>query len=93
MTITEIWEAISKMAGNHFEWAQAHPKFGLLFAALLLALWLMGLLFRWKWACHWQFGGKLCLFDDCSPKTRRRVQIALIGVALAVCLTMFFVWK
>ncbi len=52
MTITEIWEAISKMADNHFEWAQAHPKFGLLFAAFLLALWLTGLLLRWKWACE-----------------------------------------
>ena len=91
MTITEIWEAISKMAGNHFEWAQAHPKFGLLFAAT--ALWLTGLLLRWKWACEWQYWGKLWLFDDCKPETRRRIQIALVGVALAACLTKFFVWS
>ena len=93
MTITEIWEAISKMAGNDFEWAQAHPKFGLLFAATLLALWLTGLLLRWKWACEWQYWGKLWLFDDCKPETRRRIQIALVGVALAACLTKFFVWS
>ena len=86
-------EAENAKAESFFEWAQAHPKFGLLFAALLLAVWLAGLLLGWKWACEWQFGGKLWLFDDCSPKTRRRVQIALIGVALAACLTMFFVWE
>lgn len=91
--ITEIWEAVSKMAGDHFEWAQANLKFGLLFAAFLLTFWLTGLLLRWKWACHWQFGGKLWFFDDCSPETRRRIQIVLIGMALAACLTMFFVWK
>lgn len=93
MTITGIYETLSGKAESFFEWAQAHPKFGLLFAALLLALWLMGLLLRWKWACHWQFGGKLWFFDDCSPETRRLIQIALVGVALAACLTMFFVWK
>ena len=51
MTITGIYETLNGKAESFFEWAQAHPKFGLLFAALLLALWLMGLLFRWKWAC------------------------------------------
>lgn len=86
MTITEIWEAISQMADDHFEWAQAHPKFGLLFAALLLALWLTGLLLRWKWACQWQFWGKLWFFDDCKPETRRRIQIVLVSVALICCL-------
>ncbi len=88
-----MYEAENAKAESFFEWAQAHPKFGLLFAALLLAVWFAGLLLGWKWACEWQFGGKLWLFDDCSPKTRRRVQIALIGVALSACLTMFFVWK
>lgn len=93
MTVTGIYEALNGKAEAFFEWAQAHPKYGLLFAALLLALWLTGLLRRWKWACHWQFGGNMWFFDDCSPETRRRIQIALVGVALAACLTMFFVWK
>lgn len=91
--ITEICEAVSRKAGEHFERAQSNPKFGLLFVAALLALWLMGLLLRWKWAYHWQFGGKLWFFDDCKPETHRRIQIALVGVALIACLTMFFVWR
>ena len=93
MTITGIYDALNGKAESFFEWAQANPKFGLLFAALLLALWLMGLLLRWKWACQWQFWGKLWFFDDCKPETRRRIQIVLIGMALIACLTMFFVWK
>lgn len=93
MTITGIYETLNGKAESFFEWAQANPKFGLLFAALLLALWLMGLLLRWKWACQWQFWGKLWFFDDCKPETRRRIQIVLIGMALIACLTMFFVRK
>ena len=72
MNITDIYEAINSKAESFFEWAQAHPKIGLLIAAALLALWFVGILLRWKWACHWQFGGKLWLFDDCKPETRRR---------------------
>lgn len=37
MTITGIYETLNGKAESFFEWAQAHPKFGLLFAALLLA--------------------------------------------------------
>lgn len=91
MTVTDIYEAINGKADRFFEWAQANPKFGLLFASFLLAFWLTGLLLRWKWACHWQFWGKLWFFDDCKPETRRRIQIALVGVALIDFLTMFFV--
>lgn len=93
MTITGIYETLNGKAESFFEWAQANPKFGLLFAAFLLAFWLTGLLLRWKWACQWQFWGKLWFFDDCKPETRRRIQIVLIGMALIACLTMFFVWK
>ncbi len=46
----------------------------------VVPIWLAGLLFRWKWACHWQFNSKLWLFDDCKPETRRRVQIVLVSV-------------
>ena len=91
MTIIDIYEALNGKAESFFEWAQAHPKYGLLFAAVLLAVWLLGLLFRWKWACRWQFWGKLWLFDDCNPEAHRRIQIVLVGVALVACLTMFFV--
>ena len=59
MTITDIYEAMNGKAESFFEWAQAHPKYGLLFAAALLVLWLAGLLLRWKWACHWQFNSTL----------------------------------
>lgn len=86
--ITEIWEAASRKAGEVFEWAQAHPKFAYLFVAILLAFWLTGILRRWKWACEWLYHGKLWLFDDCKPETRRRVQIALIGIALIACLAL-----
>lgn len=90
MNITDIWEAMNCKAESFFEWAQAHPKIGLLIVAALLALWLAGLLLRWKWALHWQFGGKLWMFDDCSPETLRRIQILLVGLAIAGCLTVFF---
>lgn len=91
--ITEIWEAMNSKAESFFEWVQAHPKYGLLFAVGLLVLWLIGLLRRWRWACHWQFHGKLWMFDGCSPETRRRVQIVLVSIAIIGCLTMFFVWR
>ena len=89
--ITDIFQFMNEKAEAFFEWAQANPKFGLLIVAVLLAVWLTGLLRRWKWACHWQFGGKLWLFDDCKPETRHWVLIALVSVALAACLTLFFV--
>lgn len=82
MTVTDIYEAMNSKAEAFFEWLQAHPKYGLLFGVGLLALWLAGLLFRWKWACHWQFNSKLWLFDDCKPETRRRVQIVLVSVLI-----------
>ena len=52
MTVTDIYEAMNSRAEAFFEWTQAHPGYGLLFAAALLALWLTGLLLRWKWACQ-----------------------------------------
>lgn len=91
--ITEIWEAVSRKAGEHFEWAQAHPKFAYLFVTILLAFWLTGVLRRWKWACEWQYHGKLWLFDNCKPETKRRIYIIILSIALIVSLTMFFVWK
>lgn len=82
-----------QQGGSVFEWLQAHPKYGLLFGVGLLALWLAGLLFRWKWACEWQFHGKLWFFDDCKPETRRRVQIVLVSVLIILILVGFFVWR
>ena len=93
MTVTDIYEAMNSKAEAFFEWLQAHPKYGLLFAAGLLAVWLAGLLLRWKWACHWQFNRSLWFFDDCKPETRRKVQMVLVGMAIIACLTMFFAWK
>lgn len=93
MTVTDIYEAMNSKAEAFFEWLQAHPKYGLLFAAGLLAVWLAGLLLRWKWACHWQFNSSLWFFDDCKPETRRKVQMVLVGMAIIACLTMFFAWK
>ena len=86
MTVTDIYEAMNSKAEAFFEWLQAHPKYGLLFGVGLLALWLAGLLFRWKWACEW-------LFDDCKPETRRRVQIVLVSVLIILILVGFFVWR
>lgn len=94
MTGIDMYEVINNKVGSFFEWVQAHPKYGLLFAFGLLALWLAGLLLRWKWACHWQFSrSETWIFDDCTPETRRRIQIVLVSIALVACLTMFFVWK
>ena len=84
MTVTDIYEAMNSKAEAFFEWLQAHPKYGLLFGVGLLALWLAGLLFRWKWACEWQFHGKLWFFD---------VQIVLCRVLIILILVGFFVWR
>lgn len=91
MTINDIYEAMNSKAESIFEWAQARPKYSLLFAAELLTLWLAGLLLRWKWACHWQFNSKLWFFDNCKPEMRRRIQIVLVSLALIACLTIFVV--
>lgn len=88
-----IYEAMSDAADRFFGWAQSNPKFGLLLVAALLALWLTGLLFRWKWACHWQNHGKMWIFDDCKPETKRRIQIFFVTVALLADLMLFILWK
>ena len=94
MTGIDMYEVIDNKVGSFFEWGQAHPKYGLLFASGLLALWLAGLLLRWKWACHWQFNrSETWIFDDCTPETRRRIQIVLVSIAIIGCLTMFFAWR
>ena len=46
MNITDIYETINSKTESFFEWVQAHPKIGLLFAAGLLALWFVGILLR-----------------------------------------------
>ena len=87
---TELFQTLGAKAEAHFEWAQAHPKFGLLIAAALLALWLVGLIRGWKWALHWNFNSRLCFFDDCSASARRYVQIAIISIAIISCIVLFF---
>ncbi len=84
---------MSCKAEAFFDWAQAHPQFAMLIVAALLGLWLLGLLLQWKWACHWQFGGKLWIFDDCKPETRHRVQVVLVELALIASLMLFFLWR
>lgn len=91
--ITDIFQFMNEKAEAFFEWAQANPKFGLLIVAVLLAVWLTGLLFRWKWACHWQNHSKMWIFDDCKPETKRRIQILLVSVAIACCLVLVCIWK
>ena len=94
MTGIDMYEVINNKVGSFFEWVQALPKYGLLFASGLLALWFAGLLLRWKWACHWQFSrSETWIFDDCTPETRRRIQIVLVSIAIIGCLTMFFAWR
>lgn len=93
MAIADIYEAMNRKAEAFFEWTQAHPQFAMLIVAALLELWLIGLLFRWKWTCHWQFGGKLWIFDDSKPETRRRIQIILVSVALMASLILFYLWR
>lgn len=87
--ITEIWEAVSRKMDDLFRWAQVHPKFGLLFVAVLLAVWLSGLLFRRKWTCHWVNNGEMWLFDDCKSETKRCIQIILVSIAIACCIGLF----
>ncbi|WP_438638807.1 hypothetical protein [Muribaculum intestinale] len=47
--ITDIFQFMNEKAEAFFEWAQANPKFGQLIVFVLLAVWLTGLLRRWKW--------------------------------------------
>lgn len=93
MGITDIYEVMNRKAEAFFEWVQTHPQFALLVVATLLGLWLIGLLFRWKWACHWLFCGKLWIFDNCKPETRRRIQILLVSVALIASLMLLYLWR
>ena len=90
---TAIWEAVNRKTEAFFEWAKAHPQFAFLFVAALLLFWLTGLLLRWKWALHWQNYGKMWIFGDCKPETKRRIQISLITVALLADLMLLSVWK
>lgn len=91
--ITDIFQSVNEKAEAFFKWAQANPKFGLLIVAVLLLFWLTGLLFRWRWALHWQYHGKMWILDDCKPEMKRRIQIFLVTVALLADLMLFFLWK
>ena len=91
--LTEISDAVNGNLELFFEWMKSHPRYALLFVAALLIFWLIGMLCRWKWALHWHNNIKLWFFDDCSPETRRRVQIFLVSIALLADLLMFLVWK
>ena len=91
--MTDIYDSINRKEEEHFEWAQAHPKYGLLIAMALLALWLVGLLLRWKWAYHWTFNSKLWFFDYFKPEPRHRILIVLASIALIGCVSLFFIWK
>ena len=73
MTVTDIYEGINNSVGSYFEWAQAHPRHGLLVVAGLAAFWLVGLLRRWEWACRWQYYYKLWMFDACKPEMKRNM--------------------
>lgn len=88
--ITEIYETINQKADELFEWSHANPKLGLLIPIALLIMLLVGMIMRWKWALHWNFNSKLWWFDDCSPETRRIIQIIIVTIALVGCCVMFF---
>ena len=89
----DLLEAINMKAEAHFEWAHAHPGFGLLIAVVLLVLWLAGLLLRWKWALRWNFNGTLIGFDNCRPETRRCIQIAIVSVVLIACIILLISYE
>ena len=79
MKVPDIYEAMNSKAEAIYERLTAHTQYGLLF--------------RWKWACEWQFHGKLWFFDDCKPETRRRIKIVLVSVLIILILVDFFVWR
>ncbi|MDE6346245.1 MAG: hypothetical protein K2L55_06205 [Muribaculaceae bacterium] len=54
---------------------------------------LIGLLLRRKWALNWQNNGRLWVFDDCKPETKRRILIIITSIALIACAIIFFVCK
>ena len=92
-SIAEIYRRINKAVEMLFDWLHSHPRYALLFALALFVLLLIGLLKGWKWACDWRFYGKLWLFDNCKPSTRRRVMIELTCIAIGACIVIFFTWK
>lgn len=89
--IAYIYELVNIKAEAFVERVQSHPNFGLMFAAVLLAVWLTGLLRRWQWACHWQSNSKLWVFDGCKPELRRRIQIVIVMMAMICCIFMLFI--
>lgn len=90
--ISEIWAILSDKAEAHFGSAQTHPRYAILIAAALLGLWLAALLLKWNWALHWNFNGRLWFFDNCTPATRRLIQIILVSTALIGCILLFFIY-
>lgn len=92
--ITDIFQFMNEKAEAFFEWAQANPKFSHLLGVIIIAFWLTGVLLRWKWACQWTYWGKLWFFDDCKPKTKRRIYIVLLSTILILCLIdLYFLWS
>ncbi len=92
--ITEIWEAVNSKAGEFFEWAQANPKISHLLGVILIAFWLTGCCCGGNGRASGRIGENCGFFDDCKPKTKRRIYIVLLSTILILCLIdLFFLWS
>lgn len=84
-------EQINAFVGRFFAFLQAHPKYGLPMAMLLVGLYLVGLIRNWKWtllpsgSSDWT-----ALWIELFGEKAVRIAKATLAVLLLLCLIYLF---
>jgi len=81
-------EQIDNFFGNLFDYLREHPRYGLLVAMALVALYLVGLIFDWKWTLLPSGSGDFTqmwidLFGKKAVRVVKRILAILLLLALA----------
>lgn len=89
--LSKIFHRCESMFNDSVEYAYTNPKAGYLIVIFILSVWLVGLVFDWKWTYmrpgNWN--GNF-LFSLLGPTTFRFCLGFIITVALVVSLFLYF---
>ena len=71
------------------DWMQAHPHYGYLIAAVILAFWLLGVILGWKWTYESSTWKENTLREMLGDKGYRIGVGVLLAIALYCALSLF----
>ena len=81
--LSNIYQNFEGLLSNLAQYIQSNPKVGHLIGIFLLSIWLIGLIFNWKWTYkgNGSYGWNK-LLEDLGPTTFR----FWLGVFITICL-------